>query len=268
MTGEPLSLKGKIALVSGCGTAGDGIGNGKAISVLLARRGATVFGIDIREEAARSTQALIESEGNQARVMVGDVASADFVAQAVGACLNQCGRIDIAINNVGMSEPGDPATMNEDVWERQLDLNVTSAFRVCKQVIPQMVEQGGGAIVNVSSVAGLRYVGKPQVGYSAAKAALMQMTRTTAVIYAPTRVRLNCVVPGLIDTPLVVRLADKYHGGDLQGFRDKRAAQVPMGHMGSAWDVASAAAFLASDEAKYITGTELVVDGGFIAATR
>lgn len=131
-----------------------------------------------------------------------------------------------------------------------------------------MERQGGGAIVNIASVAALRYIGKPQVGYSAAKAALIQLTRMSAVIHAAAGVRLNCVVPGLMHTPLVERLAEKYAGGDYEGFVAKRHAQVPAGRMGDAWDVAHAALFLASDEARYVTGTEIVVDGGLIAATR
>jgi len=131
-----------------------------------------------------------------------------------------------------------------------------------------MVAQGGGAVVNVSSVAGLRYIGKPQVAYAAGKAGLMQMTRTTAVIYASRGVRLNCVVPGLMHTPLVARLAEKYAAGKYDEFVATRNAQVPMGHMGDAWDVAHAALFLACDAARYVTGTELVVDGGLTSATR
>jgi NAD(P)-dependent dehydrogenase (short-subunit alcohol dehydrogenase family) len=139
---------------------------------------------------------------------------------------------------------------------------------MCKAVLPIMERQGSGSVVSVSSVAGLRYVGKPQVAYAAGKAALLQFTRTTAVIYADRGVRLNCVVPGLMSTPLVRRLADKYAGGDFEGFSAHRNAQVPMGRMGDAWDVAHAALFLASDEARYVTGTEIVVDGGLTAATR
>ena len=131
-----------------------------------------------------------------------------------------------------------------------------------------MEQQGGGAVVNVSSIAGLRYVGKPQVAYAAGKAALMQMTRTTAVLYAPKGIRLNCVVPGLVFTPLVKRLADKYAKGDFEGFVAHRHQQVPMGRMGDAWDVAHAALFLVSDESKYITAQEIVVDGGITAATK
>ena len=184
------------------------------------------------------------------------------------ACLDRFGRIDILVNNVGRSEPGDPVTMAEEVWDEQMNVNLKSAFLCCKEVLPVMERQGGGSIVNVSSIAGLRYVGKPQVAYAAAKAALMQMTATTAVLYAARGVRLNSVVPGLVFTPLVKRLADKYAKGDFEGFVAHRHNQVPMGRMGDAWDVANATLFLASDESRYITAQQLVVDGGITAATR
>ncbi len=158
--------------------------------------------------------------------------------------------------------------MSEETWDEQMGVNLKSAFLTCKHVLPLMEEQGAGAVVNVSSVAGLRYVGKPQVAYAAGKAALMQMTKTTAVIYAGKGVRLNSVVPGLMDTPLGRRLADKYAEGKFDEFVATRNNQVPMGRMGDGWDVAHAALFLASDEAKYITGEQLVVDGGLTAATR
>ena len=130
-----------------------------------------------------------------------------------------------------------------------------------------MEKNSGGSIVNISSVAGLRYIGKPQVGYSASKAALIQMTKTTAIIEAKKNIRLNCVVPGLMHTALVERLATKYADGDYEGFVKQRHDQVPMGRMGESWDVAHAVLFLCSDEAKYITGTEIIVDGGLTAAT-
>ncbi|PUA19843.1 SDR family NAD(P)-dependent oxidoreductase [Glaciimonas sp. PCH181] len=262
-----LRLDGKIALVTGCGAIGPGWGNGKAISVLLARQGASVFGVDLTLEAAEATRALILEQGGSAEVQVIDVTQSAQVASMVEACLARFGRIDILINNVGRSEPGGPVEMAEDIWDEQMDVNVKSAFLTCKSVLPIMERQGGGSVVNISSVAGLRYVGKPQVAYAAAKAALMQLTQTTAVLYARHNVRLNCVVPGLIFTPLVHRLADKYANGDFDGFVAHRHHQVPMGRMGDAWDVAHAALFLASDESRYITGQQIVVDGGLTAST-
>jgi NAD(P)-dependent dehydrogenase (short-subunit alcohol dehydrogenase family) len=261
-------LTDKVALVMGCGSSLPGWGNGKAIATTLARQGARVWGADRNLAAAEETRAIIEGEGGSCRVSACDVTRADQVRDLVADVLREQGRIDILVNNVGQSEPGDPVSMDEAVWGAQLDLNVSSAFRTCKHVIPHMAAAGGGAIINVASVAGLRYIGKPQVGYAAAKAALIQLSRTTAVIHARAGVRLNCVVPGLIFTPLVQRLADKYAAGDYEGFVAHRNEQVPAGKMGTAWDVAHAVAFLASDEARYITGTEIVVDGGLIAATR
>jgi NAD(P)-dependent dehydrogenase (short-subunit alcohol dehydrogenase family) len=158
--------------------------------------------------------------------------------------------------------------MDEEIWDEQMDVNVKSAFLTCKVVLPIMERQGGGSVVNISSIAGLLYVGKPQVAYAAAKAALMQLTRTTAVLYAARGIRLNCVVPGLMFTPLVQRLADKYAKGDFESFVAHRHSQVPTGRMGDAWDVAHTVLFLASDESKYITAQQIVVDGGLTATTR
>lgn len=262
-----LKLDGKVALVTGCGSIGPGWGNGKAIAVLLARQGASVFGVDLGLEAAEATRALIQEEGGVAEVHVSDVTKAADVAAMVEACLARFGRIDILVNNVGRSEPGGPVELSVETWDAQMDVNVKSAFLTCKAVLPIMERQGAGSVVNVSSVAGLRYVGKPQVGYAAGKAALMQLTQTTAVLYAARGVRLNCVVPGLMFTPLVQRLADKYASGDFEGFVAHRHQQVPMGRMGDAWDVAHAVLFLASDQSRYITAQQIVVDGGLTAAT-
>jgi NAD(P)-dependent dehydrogenase (short-subunit alcohol dehydrogenase family) len=263
-----LGLEGKVALVTGCGSIASGWGNGKAISVLLARQGAAVFGVDLDADAAEATRQLIDEEGGIAEARVFNVTKAADVAEMVDACLARFGRIDILINNVGRSEPGGPVEMDEQTWDEQMEVNVKSAFLTCKAVLPVMERQGGGAVVNIASVAGLRYAGKPQVAYAAGKAALMQFTQTTAVLYAARGIRLNCVVPGLMLTPLVQRLADKYADGDFEGFVAHRHRQVPMGRMGDAWDVAHAALFLASDESKYITAQQIVVDGGLTAATR
>jgi NAD(P)-dependent dehydrogenase (short-subunit alcohol dehydrogenase family) len=263
-----LRLDGKVAIVTGCGSSGPGWGNGKATAVLLARQGAKIAGFDRDEAAAAETKRIIEDEGGSCFVARCDATNAKEVNAFVADCVARLGRIDILINNVGRSEPGGPVELAEETWDEQLEVNLKTAYLMCKAVLPIMERQGSGSIVSVSSVAGLRYVGKPQVAYAAGKAALLQFTRTTAVIYADRGVRLNCVVPGLMSTPLVRRLADKYAGGDFEGFSAHRNAQVPMGRMGDAWDVAHAALFLASDEARYVTGTEIVVDGGLTAATR
>jgi NAD(P)-dependent dehydrogenase (short-subunit alcohol dehydrogenase family) len=262
-----LSLKGKVALVTGSGSMGPGWGNGKAIAVLFARQGAKVMGADIDAQAAEETSSLIEREGNSSIAVSCDVTDRAAVKSLVTECVDRFGRIDTLVNNVGRSEPGGPVELEEDTWDGQMAVNLKSVFLTCKEVLSVMERQGGGAIVNISSVAGLRYIGKPQVAYSAGKAAVMQFTKTTAIIYAKRGIRLNCVVPGLMFTPLVRRLAEKYAGGEFDQFVTHRNQQVPMGSMGDAWDVAHAALFLASDEAKYITGTELVVDGGLSSAT-
>lgn len=263
-----LDLQGKVALVMGCGSVAPGWGNGRATAVLLARQGAKVYGTDLDLTNTQSTLQHIEEEGGDAFVAQCDVTQAEDVARAVKDCMDRYGRIDILVNNVGVSQRGDPADMPEEIWDAQIDINLKSAFLACKYVLPVMEKQGGGSIINISSVAGLRYIGKPQVGYAAAKAGLMHMTRTTAVIYADRNIRLNSVVPGLMHTPLIEGLAAKYAAGDTAGFIEHRNNQVPMRRMGDGWDIAHAVLFLAADESKYITGTEIVVDGGLTAATR
>lgn len=151
--------------------------------------------------------------------------------------------------------------------DAQTDINLKSVYLCCHEVLPLMEKQGSGAVVNVASIAGLRYIGKPQVAYSATKSAVIQFTKATAVIYANKGIRLNVVVPGLMHTPLVGYLADKYAGGDLQGFIEKRNKAVPMGRMGDSFDVANCTAFLLSDSARYITGQKIVVDGGITSST-
>ncbi len=262
-----LSLKGKVAMITGCGCYGPGWGNGKAMSVLFARQGAIVLGLDISLQAAEETRALVADEGNVMHVAQCDVTQSDAISHVFESFVAQHGGLDILVNNVGRSEPGNLVSMDEATWRSQLDLNLTSAFLVSKYAVPLMAARGGGSVVCVSSVAGLRYVGKDQVAYAAAKAALIQFTKASAVMFAPQGVRLNCVVPGLMNTPIVHRLAERYAAGDYDGIVARRNAQVPMGHMGDAWDVAHAALFLASEEARYVTGTEIVVDGGLIAST-
>lgn len=142
------------------------------------------------------------------------------------------GRIDILVNNVSLSQPGGPVQMREEVWDEQFQVNLKGAFLTCKHVLPVMKAQGGGSVINISSVAGLRYLGKPQVAYSAAKAALVQFTKTSAVIHAAKGIRLNCVVPGLMHTPLIEGLAHKYAAGDTAGFVAHRNGQVPVQRMG------------------------------------
>jgi NAD(P)-dependent dehydrogenase (short-subunit alcohol dehydrogenase family) len=263
-------MKGKVAIVTGAGSVGPGWGNGRATATLLARQGAELFLVDINEDAVRHTISIIEKEGGTANAHCCDMTIAANVQEMVQACVARFKRIDILVNNVGGSAPGDPVTMTEEIWDSQIDFNLKSAFLGCKYAIPVMLEQGKGAIVNIASVAGMRndfLSGRSHVGYSASKAGVIQLSRSVAGTYAKQNIRVNTVVPGLMHTPLVeTRLARTVGGNDLQKLIDARNAAVPMGHMGDAWDVAHAVLFLASDEAKFITGTEIIVDGGSTAA--
>jgi NAD(P)-dependent dehydrogenase (short-subunit alcohol dehydrogenase family) len=263
-------LTGKVAFISGAGSAGEGWGNGKATAVLLARQGATVYGTDITLAAAEETQRLITAEGGTAVARAVDMTQAGEVEAAVADCLARFGRIDILINNVGGSAPGDPVTMSEEVWDLQLNLNLKTAFLACKYVIPAMQRQGGGAIVNLSSIAGVRILpDRPHVAYTTTKLGILGFSRSIAVTYAKQAIRCNTVIPGLMHTPLVEhRLAKQVAGGDVAALIASRNAQVPTGRMGDAWDVAQAVLFLVSDEARYVTAAEIAVDGGLSAASR
>jgi NAD(P)-dependent dehydrogenase (short-subunit alcohol dehydrogenase family) len=194
-----------------------------------------------------------------------DASRAEDVAAMVAACLKAYGRIDVLDNNVGIAETGSVVEVSEADWDRVFAVNLKSAFLAMKHVIPVMARQGGGSIINISSIASIRHLGISYVTYATTKAAMNQMTRTTAVEFAAKKIRVNAILPGLMKTPMVEHsagLAASYASGDVEAMWRARDAQVPMGHMGDAWDVANAALFLASDESKYVTGIELVVDGG------
>ena len=261
-------LTGKIALVTGMGGPVDALGNGKAIAILLAKQGAVIEGTDLNEEAGANTVAAIDDAGGTAYCSVVNATDQTAVEEWVLACAEKHGRIDILVNNVGQSEPGGPASMTAATWQAQIALNLDAAFYAMQAALPHMTAAQSGSIINISSIAGQRYIGKPQVGYAAAKAGLMQLTKATAVIHAKDNVRVNCVVPGLMHTPMLKRMAEKYAGGDLDGFIAKRNAMVPMRRMGNAQDVANAVLFLAADESSYITASNIIVDGGITAATQ
>ncbi len=266
-------LEAKISIVTGAGSSGPGWGNGKAAAVLYAREGARVLAADINEAAARETQALVRAEGGTCEIFAGDVARAADVAAMVAACRTAFGgRIDILHNNVGIAVTGGAVELDEAEWRRVTDINLTSMFLTCKHVLPVMAAQAAnqsglrGAIVNISSIAGIRWGGVPYIAYSTTKGAILPFTRSVALQYAPQGIRANAILPGLMDTPMVRGAAiQSQYGADEAEMVRKRNAQCPMGKMGDAWDVAYAALFLASDEAKYITGAELVVDGGISA---
>jgi NAD(P)-dependent dehydrogenase (short-subunit alcohol dehydrogenase family) len=258
-------LKGRTAMVVGAGSIGPGWGNGKATAVSFAREGAQVFCVDRNGAAAEETVNIIAAEGFEAMAFTADVSRAAEVEAMVGACLRAYGRIDVLDNNVGIAEMGSVVEVSEADWDRVFAVNLKSAFLAMKNVIPVMAAQGGGSIINISSVASIRHTGVSYVTYATTKAAMNQLTRTTAVEFASKRIRVNAILPGLMKTPMVEHsagLAASYAQGDVAAMWRARDAQVPMGHMGDAWDVANAALFLASDESEYITGIELVVDGG------
>ncbi len=259
-------LKDKVALVVGAGSIGPGWGNGKAAAVLFAREGARVFAADINLDAAQETVGIIEGEGGTAAAHQVDATDAHGMKAMVEACMEAFGRIDVLHNNVGGSVPGGPVEISEEAWDANIAYNLKPAFLACKYVIPIMERQGGGAIVSVSSVAGMRYVDRPLISYQAAKAGLVQFTRGLAVQYAKTGIRANTVLPGLMNTPLVThRLVEGDDPAKAQEVIARRDAHCPTGKMGDAWDVAYAALYLGSDEAKYVTATEIIVDGGLTA---
>ncbi|RDD63753.1 SDR family NAD(P)-dependent oxidoreductase [Ferruginivarius sediminum] len=256
-------LQDKVAIVTGAGSSGPGWGNGKAASVLFAREGARVVCVDLNESAAEETAGIIREEGHDALAIRADVANHDDVKSVVDRTVGHFGRVDVLHNNVGIVEVGGPVEASEESWDRVMNVNLKSMFLTCKYVLPIMQKQKGGAIVNVSSIAGIRWTGVPYISYSASKSGALQFTRSVALQYASDGVRANSILPGLMNTPMIVEpLKEVYAAGDIEKMIEIRDQQCPMGRMGDAWDVAYAALFLASDEAKYVTATELVVDGG------
>jgi NAD(P)-dependent dehydrogenase (short-subunit alcohol dehydrogenase family) len=259
-------LEGKVVLVTGAGCVGPGWGNGRAVSVRFAEEGARVFAVDKNAATMEETLARIRAFGGEVEPHTCDVTASAEVAAMVKACVARFGRIDILVNNVGGSARGGAVELSEQAWDAQVDFNLKSVFLTCKYVIPQMEAQGGGSIVNTSSTSGIRWTGAAQVAYASSKAAIIQFSRVTAVEYATKKIRVNTVVPGQMHTPMVeARLAGQRAGGDLQTLLAQRLARIPLGFMGDGRDTANAALFLASDEARFVTGAEIVVDGGMSA---
>jgi len=255
-------LTGRVALVVGAGSSAPGWGIGKATAVLYAREGASVFACDLVGAAAAETVELIRADGGVAEAFTADVSDGAQVEALVGACVERFGSVDILQNSVGVVALGGAAELTEDAWDRCHAINVRSFYLTTKHVLPHMERQGRGAIVNVSSIGSIRWTGISYLAYATSKAAVNQLTQSVALEYAAKGIRCNAVLPGLMDTPLVQTGLAAAYGGDLEAARVTRHARCPTGRMGDAWDVARAALFLASDDARYITGAELVVDGG------
>ena len=270
-------LQDRAVIVVGAGSVGPGWGNGKAAAVLFAREGARVLAVDIDAGAVSETAGIIAGEGGTVETFVADVSEADQVRAMADACLDRFGRIDVLHNNVGIVAPKPTAEVSESEWDRICAVNLKSMFLTCRAVLPAMERNafrvdadgrriGRGAVINISSVSGIRWTGVPYVTYSVTKGAVLPLTRSIALEYADRGIRANAILPGLMNTPMIVEpLKDAYGGGDVDRMIDARDAQCPTGYMGDGWDVAHAALFLASDDARYVTGAELVVDGGISA---
>jgi len=256
-------LGGKVAVVTGAGATGsyDFAGIGQATSILFARQGARVLLMDRDQQNAETTLAAVKEEGGEASVFAGDVTSNADCQEMALAAVERYGRLDILVNNVGISGPGSVTDVAEDFWDTVMDVNLKSVMLTSKHVIPRMVETGGGSIINLSSIVGMRAgSGRPSHPYAASKAGIIGLSNSMAVHYGRDNIRVNCIAPGHVHSPMVARHTSK----EMLELRRKAG---PLGIEGTAWDVAWAAVFLASDEARWISGVTLPVDAGLLAAT-
>ena len=247
-------LDGKVAIVTGAGAQGDGIGNGRAAAILLAASGAKVLCVDRDVALAERTVAMIGEAGGEARAWEADVTQASDCDAMVATAVSSWGRLDILDNNVGIGSRGSIVEEDPVRWRRVMEVNVDSMFQASRAAIPAMRDSGGGAIVNVSSISALRPRGLTT--YSVSKSAVIGLTKAMAVDHGPDAIRVNCVAPGPVYTPMV------YGGGMSSEARQQRANASVLGIEGTGWDIGHAVRFLASDHARYITGHVLVVDGG------
>ena len=257
-------LKGRVALILGAGTSAPGISIGKASSIAMACAGASVAALDFNFDAAQEVTQEITALGGKAIAYQADVANFEAMQTAIARIMQDFGRIDILQINAGIGRLGGPAETSLEDWDRIQKVNVESILIAAKLVAPIMAKQGAGSIIGVSSVAGMRYLGYPHLAYSVTKAAVIHFIKMLAQQYAGEGIRANTIVPGLIDTPRIQKNVAKVFdtNADMDNTRRARDRQVPMGRMGTPWEIASVATFLASDDASYITGTEIVVDGG------
>ena len=249
-------LAGKVAIVTGAGSQNEGIGNGRAISVLMAREGARVPLVDRRLDAAELTQRMIADEGGEAAAIEADVTDEASAASLTAAALERWGQLDILVNNVGIGVSRPVSEVTREQWELQMTVNVTSMVLASKPAIPAMVANGGGAILNISSIASLR--GRGLAPYAASKGAVESLTRAMAADHGRQGVRVNAIAPGPVYTPMV------YARGMADNVREARRKATALGIEGTAWDIGWAAVYLCSDEARYVTGVVLPVDGGVL----
>ena len=254
-----LRLEKKVAIVTGAGSRAAGIGNGRAAAILFAREGAKVLIVDNTLAAAEETLAAIKEERGEAEVFVGDVTKAGDCRAMVEQAVRRWGRLDILDNNVGIEGPGSVLSVTEEYWDLVMTVNVKSMMLTGKYAVPAMVTGGGGSIINISSISALRPRGL--TAYSTSKGAVIALSRAMAMDHAKDGIRVNCIAPGPVYTPMV------YSGGMTEEVREKRKRAAPLGIEGTGWDIGYAALFLASDEARYITGIVLVVDGGVTIAS-
>ena len=257
-------LQNKVAIIVGAGQQPGGtIGNGRAVAERFAEEGAALLLVDINEDWVEETRAAVQRHGHPASVLRADITREEDCAAIARACMERHGRIDILHNNVGRSK-GDRKTteMDADMWDAIMGMNLKGMFMTCKHVLPHMIAQRAGCIINISSTSSL--AARPTVTYKTSKGAVNTLTQHIAMENARHGVRANVILPGLIDTPMAIERRAAERGVPRETIRAERDALVPLGRMGSAWDVANAAVFLASDEAGYITGVILPVDGGLL----
>ena len=251
-------LEGKVDIVTGAGSSGEGIGNGKATSVMFAREGAKVLLADAVAERAAETLAMIREEGGEASVFQANLSVAEDCRRMVEAAVERYGRLDILHNNVGISRRGTVLEVSEEDWDDVMAVNVKSIVLASRYAIPRMIETGGGSIINISSVAGLR--AHSSTPYTTSKAAVIGLTMSMAADHGRDNIRVNSIAPGLVYTPMVANRMD-------EALREHRVNAAPLGTEGTAWDIAAAAVYLASDEARWVTGVVLPVDAGLIGVT-
>lgn len=254
-------LIGKVAIVTGAAPQAPGIGNGSASAILMAREGAKVVLVNRSESKAQELQRDIEQEGGVCTVITADVSKADEVQRMVDAAVETYGRLDVLVNNVGINIFGTVESVPEDVWDTQMNVNLKGTMLCCKYAVPHMKASGGGSIINISTLAAVIGV-QAKVGfaaYSASKAGVHGLTLSVAADYAGDGIRANCIIVGMVFTPLVARAAAQF-GDD---FRERRRLAIPLKTEGTGWDVGWAAVYLASDESRWVTGASLPVDGGW-----